>query len=41
MGLHPRAVRGSEGDPENTWEAVHKEIAQLDELINEFNAAVL
>ena len=28
-------------DPENTWEAVHKEIAQLDELINEFNAAVI
>ena len=28
-------------DPENTWEAVHKEIAQLDELINEFNVAVL
>jgi hypothetical protein len=28
-------------DPENTWEAVHKEIDQLDELINEFNSAVL
>ena len=28
-------------DPENTWEAVHKEIEQLDELINEFNSAVL
>ena len=28
-------------EPENTWESVHNDIRQLDELIEEFNAAVL
>ncbi len=28
-------------DPENTWKSVHKDIVRLDELITEFNQAVL
>ena len=28
-------------DPENTWDSVHRDIGKLDELIEEFNAAVL
>ena len=28
-------------EPENTWDSVHKAISKLDELINEFNRAVI